>query len=124
MLTVLRWLVMATALGLASSCSVYSTSPLPPGLRSTVETAERGDDLYLVVILNPSSDQPRKACGRFKLPTLDPLPEIPDIPEKMRDNDEAIANYLIDHIVEIRKHNNKQQYQIKEAYEDYLSDCR
>lgn len=119
----LNCMILLTGLLFSVSCSVHHVGSMPSGIVHEIEGLG-GDSIFLVVILNSSDGQTETACGVFDLPDFSPMPTIPPIPEAMRNDHEAIANLLIDHIIELRHYDESQKYVIKEVYREYLYDCQ
>lgn len=119
----LRASLLLAGLLLNASCSIHQVGALPKGFIQELEGG-RGDTIFLVVILNSGDGKTETACGVFDLPDFSPMPAIPPIPAAMRNDHEAIANLLIDHIIDLRQYDEKQKYEIKEIYRDYLYDCQ
>lgn len=109
---------------LLAGCSVYNTGEIPEVIEHEV-THSDPNSIFLVVVLNPDSDEKaEQVCGRFKLPKLEPLPSIPEIPSSMRRDYQEISNRLLDHIIELQRHDGRIRYQIKEEYRKYLNGCQ
>mgnify|MGYP005851167115 CR=1 FL=1 len=109
---------------LVSACSFYNVNEPPASMEHNAKKMKDGS-FFLVVVINPNHQKDRvEACGVFQMPGFNPLPNVPDIPEEIRNDYQQIASYLLDYIVELRKHNKKERYVIKKAYRQYLKKCQ
>lgn len=63
-------------------------------------------------------------CAPFVMPTLKPIPELPDIPDSVINNKNATDTILINKIRELRNYSKEVNKQIQAAYEEQIKSCQ
>lgn len=69
--------------------------------------------------------EPKFNCDKFIMPKLEALPPIPpEVLTKSKISDQELLDILLDHITKLRTGMIKEQYNISEAYRNYIAKCQ
>ena len=95
-----------------SGCTLLIDTHLIPPIRLTLQNV---GPMY-------AGDKP--TCSKFILPSMKPLPQVPTISTTIANDRKQTEKVLLEYIKSLKALIREEQFDIQEAYQEYLTNCK
>lgn len=95
-----------------SGCTILIDTHLIPPIRLTLQKVE------------PIYTGYKPVCSKFILPSMKPLPQAPTISTTIANDRKQTEKVLLEYIKSLKALIREEQFDIQEAYQEYLTNCK